>query len=81
MKHRFLIHSLNHSSLLVDITAIGIPGETFLPDGKPQTVPTLRFQTWSSTRAYLRGLGASEQHLDGVEADVNRASVAVLTIV
>lgn len=78
---KFLIHSVNHTCLLVDITAIGLPTEIFPPQGKQQTVPTLRFQSWSSARQYLHGLGATEQQLDGVEADTRRTSVSVLTVI
>jgi hypothetical protein len=47
MKHRFLIHSLNHTTLLVDISKIRLPEEAFPPQGKLQPAPSLRFQTWS----------------------------------
>jgi hypothetical protein len=81
MKHRFLIHSLNHTSLLVDITSIGLPNESFPPEGKPQNVPTLRFQTWADATRYLCGLGATTEDLDRAQLDLKRTSIALLTIV
>jgi hypothetical protein len=80
MKHRFLAHALNHTILLVDITAIGLPVEVYPLGGKPQTVPTLRFQGWSHAKQHLHDLGASEDRLDEIEDILRRASVAVLTI-
>jgi hypothetical protein len=80
MKHRFLVHALNHTILLVDITAIGLPVDIYPHEGRPQTVPTLRFQAWSRARQNLQGLGASEERLDEIETILKRASVAVLTI-
>lgn len=44
MKHRFLIHELNHTVLLVDITGIGLPTEIYPYEGKSHSVPTLRFK-------------------------------------
>ena len=81
MKHRFLVHSLNHTVLLVDITAIGLPAEVYPSEGKPQAVQTLRFQTWGSAKEYLRGLGTSEERLDEIGANVKGAGLGVLTII
>ena len=80
MKHRFLIHSLNHTSLLVDITSVGLPIAILPPEGKPQTVPSLRFQTWADAKRYLGGLGATTEDLDRAEVNLKRTSVALLTI-
>jgi hypothetical protein len=80
MKHRFLIHSLNHTTLLVDITEIGLPTEIYPPEGKSQPVHSLRFQTWHAAEQYLLGLGASQLSLTTTDASLKRAGLAVLTI-
>jgi hypothetical protein len=80
MKRRFLIHSLNHTSLVVDITEIGLPTEIYPPEGKLQPVPSLRFQNWHSVEEHLLGLGANRKSLDCVVETLKRTSVAVLTI-
>ena len=36
MKHRFMIHALNHTYLVVDITSIGPPTEIYPEEGKEQ---------------------------------------------
>jgi hypothetical protein len=81
MKHRFLIHSLNHTTLLVDISGIGLPAEIFPPQGKPQSVPSLRFQAWHDAEQYLLGLGASLGSLGIVVESLNKRGLAVLTII
>jgi hypothetical protein len=81
MKHRFLIHELNHTFLLVDITGIGLPNEIYPPEGKQQSVQSLRFQAWHDVERYFRSLGSSQEALDRMSADLKMAQVAVLTIV
>jgi len=81
MKHRFLIHELNHTTLLVDISEIGLPAELLPTEGKLQSVPSLRFQGWQAAQQYLRGKGAGEQALIGAESELKRAGMAALTII
>jgi len=64
MKYRFLITALNHTFLIVDITAAGLPNEVFPPEGKPQTMPSLRFQNWNHVERYLSDLGAGGKSLN-----------------
>ncbi|MGP8156664.1 MAG: hypothetical protein ACLQMT_07360 [Candidatus Acidiferrales bacterium] len=78
--HRFLIHKLNHTTLLVDITEIGLPREIYPPEGKLQTVPSLRFRSWNHAEQYLLGLGASQKSLSAAVESLKKAGVAVLTI-
>jgi len=80
MKHRFLIHSLNHTTLLLDITEIGLPAEVYPPEGKPQAVQSLRFQTWHAAEEHLLGLGASQRSLSAAIESLKKAGAAVLTI-
>jgi hypothetical protein len=80
MKHRFLIHSLNHTSLLVDITEVGSPTEVYPPEGKLQSVRSLRFQGWHNAERYLLGLGANQKSLNTLAETLKNTSVGVLTI-
>jgi hypothetical protein len=80
MKHRFLIHSLNHTNLLVDISEIGLPAEVFPAQGKPQPVLSLRFQTWQHAEQHLLGLGAAQGSLSATVDSLNKVGVAVLPI-
>jgi hypothetical protein len=71
---------LNHTFLLVDISEVGLPAEVFPPQGKPQPVPSLRFQTWNHAEQYLLGLGAAQGSLSATVESLNKAGIAVLTI-
>jgi hypothetical protein len=81
MKNRFLFHSLNHTVVLVDITQIGLPNEIYPPEGKPQPVSALRFQSWKYVEKYLLELGATTHMIDQTSSQLFKTSVAVLTIV
>jgi hypothetical protein len=80
MKRSFLVHSLNHTALLVDISEIGLPTEVYPPKGKSQPVPSIRFQSWRDAEDYLRGLGADQGLLETTAKSLSKAGVAVLTI-
>jgi hypothetical protein len=60
MKHRFLVHNLNHTVLLWTLGPLEIPSENDLPEGKPQTVPSLRFRSWALAEKYLTERGAGK---------------------
>lgn len=77
IKHRFMIHSLNHTVLVVDIGKIGLPTVIFPPEGQAQMLPGLRFQSWRHTEAYLRRLGADQKALESAK----KGHSSVLTIV
>ena len=81
MRHRFLIHELNHTTLLVDITEIGLPSQILPPEGKSQSVPSLRFQSWLAVERHLLELGADQETLNETKDRLNRVGVDVLTIV
>jgi hypothetical protein len=80
MKHRFLIHALNHTFLLVDISGAGLPNEACPPEGKPQVMPSLRFQIWQNAEQHLLNLGADRKSLDAALDHLKITSTAVLTI-
>jgi hypothetical protein len=81
MKHRFLVHDLNHTTLLVDITAVGLPEEIYPPEGTPQPVSSRRFKTWRDAEQHLLGMGANQEQLRSTFEQAKKNSVAVLTIV
>jgi hypothetical protein len=81
MNHRFLMHELNHTCLLVDIPAIGLPNEILPVEGKVQNVPTFRFMSWDHAKKYLQGLGAKTKPIEATEESLKRTSVGILTIV
>lgn len=79
MKRRFLLHSLSHMVLAVDITAEGLqdpPQEGKMPD----SVPILRFGSWDAAASYLEGLGANGSLLDQSRSLLPQAGVACLTV-
>ena len=81
MKHRFLIHSLNHTFLVVDITSIGLPTGALPQNGQERVVPTLRFRNWEDAKQYFLRLGAEGAALDKTSTTIRNESLAVLTIV
>ena len=80
MRHRFLIHELNHTALLVDITEIGLPTEILPREGTAQSVPSLRFRSWHDAEQHLLGLGAAQDALNSAKEGLKKVGVAVLTI-
>lgn len=80
MKYRFLLHSLSHTFVVVDITEIGLPTEIYPKEGKEQIVPSLRFQNWRDAEQYFSGLGARSAALEETSATLRKNSTAVLTI-
>jgi hypothetical protein len=81
MRHRYIIYPFNHTTLVVDITDIGLPAEIYPQEGKRQDVPTLRFQTWRDARQYLADSGATEEMLERASTQIKASDLAVLTIV
>jgi hypothetical protein len=80
MRSRYLIHILNHTVLLVDATAVGLPTEIYPPQGRKQSLPSIRFQTWETAQQFLLKNGADPDLLHKVEGQLRATSVAVLTI-
>jgi hypothetical protein len=66
---------------LVDITEIGLPAEIFPAEGKSQSLPSLRFQSWRAVEQYLQGLSADQEALEAAKDGLKKIGVAVLTVV
>jgi len=68
MKHRFLIHSLSHTILVVDITQFGIQIEINARTGNMKMIPALRFPVWKEAEQYFRKkaliLKLSRKHIE-----------------
>jgi hypothetical protein len=67
--------------VVVDITTIGLPNEIYPEEGKPQMVPTLRFQSWKNVEQHLRVSGATAEMIENTSALLKKMSIAVLSIV
>jgi hypothetical protein len=78
---RFLLHSLSHTTLIVDITQLGLPTTIYPPQGERSEVPALRFQSWRDAANYLVGAGADDGTIQKTASDLRDTSVAVVTIV
>ena len=77
---RFLLHSLSHTFLAVDITEVRQPSElSTIPVQKP-TVPYVRFNTWAETERFFLALGASPEAIARTSASLLKSGTAVLTI-
>ena len=53
MNRRYLLHAINHTVLLVDATPIGLANEVYSPDGKEQSLTSLRFQGWGQRNGFF----------------------------
>ena len=81
MKHRFLLHSLNHTILVVDITEIGATIEIKPRTENTKFVPALRFVNWKEAEQFFRAKEASEDCIESTRAMLNKSGVAVMTLV
>lgn len=71
---------MSHTTVLIEVTRLGLPIEIYPPEGQPQTVPTIRFQNWEDARRYLHSLGATGEALSTAEAMLKKCSFASLGI-
>jgi hypothetical protein len=81
MKHRFLLHSLNHTILACDITEFGIAAEVNARTGNTRMVPALRFINWREAEQYFRAKEADEDTISKTNAVLSKTGVAVMTVV
>jgi hypothetical protein len=78
MKYRFLLHSLSHTILAVDITGLSANIAGLGVNGT--SLPFIQFTSWDKARRHFEELGAGEEPLDTTHQQLRRASVAVVTI-
>jgi len=81
MKARYLVHTINHTTLFVDITPVGLPNEIFPPEGKLQTLQSLPFQAWSAAEEHLSKRGARPRELHNLQESLAKSGFGMLTIV
>jgi hypothetical protein len=80
MKHRFLLHSLNHTILVVDISQFGMAIEINPRTGDTKMVPALRFINWKKAEQYLLAKEADAATIERTHAQLSKNSTAVMTI-
>ena len=81
VKYRFLIHSLSHTFVVVDISTIGMPTQIYPTTGQVQQVSAFRFRRWNDVQAYLFKSGAEARSINEAAEHVKRTGLAVLTVV
>jgi hypothetical protein len=81
MKHRFLLHSLNHAIMVVDVSEVGVEGEANLRTRNTKMVPVLRFMNWNEAVGYFRAKLADENTLEKTRSALHKRGVAVMTVV
>jgi hypothetical protein len=80
MKHRFLLHLLSHTILIIDISKIRIAADSNPGIGNITMVPTLRLPAWKEAEQYLRANGADGESIERAHITFKKAGFAVLTI-
>ena len=78
LKRRYLVFKVNHTVLLVDTSSIGLPREILPPEGKPDALPSLRFQSWLWAEKFLVEGGASREDLDKTRDLLPKTSLAMI---
>gem|GEM_PF-2200808 len=78
MKHRFVLHNLNHSILMVDISDFVISEPQ---TGEIKVVPAFRIAGWNNAAQYLRAKEADEKTIETTKAGLDKWGVVVATIV
>jgi len=81
MKHRFLLHFLNHTILVVDISEFGMAIEINPRTGNTKMVPALRFATWKEAEQYFRAKEADAETIEASRSRLSKDGTAVMTIV
>jgi hypothetical protein len=81
MKCRYLLHSLNHSILVVDISRFGTTVEINPRTGNTKMVPALRFISWKEAEQFFRAKEADEDTIQKTQTMLRKTGVAVMTVV
>jgi hypothetical protein len=81
VKHRFLLHSLNHTVLIVDISQFGMNVEINPRTGNSQMVPALRFINWKEAEQFFRAKEAADDAIEDTRVALAKTGVAVMTVV
>jgi len=74
----YVLHEINHTMLLIDITPISIPREILPPEGKAEDLLSLRFQSWKWAEKFLLDSGASRDNLNKTRDSLTKTSLAMV---
>ncbi len=79
MKYRFLLHSMSHTILAVNITglSVNIAGVK----ASNSALPYIQFNSWDKAERHFRELGGGHEPLKATRLQLDKSSVAVLTII
>lgn len=80
MKHIFLVSSLSHRVVGVDVTAVDPRWEESEEGFTGRSVPVAVFKSWSSAEAHFRFLGAEEVALEQALRLLKSTGAALLMI-
>lgn len=78
LKRRYLVFEVNHSVLLVDTSSIGLLKEILPPEGRAETLHSLRLRSWSWAEKFLLEGGASRDDLDKARDLLPKTSLAMI---
>jgi hypothetical protein len=81
VKHRFLLHSLNHTVLIVDISQFKMNIEINPRTGNSEMVPALRFINWKEAEQFFRAKEATAKTIEETRVMLAKTGVAVMTVV
>ncbi len=78
---RFVLHRINHTFLVIDITPIAIPATILPAEGDFKTLESLRFRSCETAQEFLRNNGANEEVLAKTYKSVRFQDCTVLSII
>jgi hypothetical protein len=81
VKHRFLLHSLNQTVLIVDISQFGMNIEINPRAGNSQMVPALRFTNWKEAEQFFRAKEVTDEAIEDTRVTLAKTGFAVMTVV
>jgi len=76
MKYRFLLHSLSHTTLAVNITGFSMNTAGVGVNGN--SLPFIQFMSWDQAKQHFMELGAGQESLDATQQNLEKTSAAVL---
>jgi hypothetical protein len=79
MRYRFLLHSLSHTTVAVNITGLSVNIRGVGVNGN--SLPFVQFPSWGKAKQHFLELDAGQESLDATELQLKKTSVAVLTII
>jgi hypothetical protein len=78
MKYKFLLHSLSHTTLAINVTGLSLNVAGVGVNGS--SLPFVQYNSWDRAKQRFLELGAQQESLDAAYQHLRATSVAVLTI-